>query len=434
MLVENRQMNVAMSSRIRRPFLLSLFLAALFVLLLALLGVPLYAEYQWRAAQAALREDRPGEARTRLETCLWILPKSIKLRLAAARAARLCGKPQEAEEHLSRVMKLQGGASEATQLEFLLMRAQTGEVDEVAAALFALIEKQHPESVVIFETIARAYMHELKYGPAFACLNRWISEQPDCAKAYHWRGWVLERLNKAKPAMGEYLRALELDPKLHAVRLRVAEMHLEDSNPPEAIPHLERLLAEQPGRADVKARLAQCRFLQGRHDEALELFEAAVVEMPNDAALLLHLAKLDLLRKDPARAETWLRRVLKNDPGDTEAHYNLVASLQQQGKREEAAKAAVQHEIKKVQLDKANKLLRDEAERATTDPETAQAIGAVLLELGQRRLGLNWLHEALKRDPKHRPTHRLLADYYEREGDPERTAAHRGQLPGGPSR
>jgi tetratricopeptide (TPR) repeat protein len=423
-----------MWARIRQRPWVATFALALVVFGGVAASLPIYASVQMSRAKEDLREGRPGEARRRLAVCQFVWPRSPEARLLAARAARLDGDFTQAEAHLNELKTIQNGASEASQLEFLLMRAQTGEVDEVAGPLFSLIEKQHPDSGLIFETIARAYMHRLRYGPAFACLNSWVREQPDCAKAYHWRGWVLERLNKAKPAMGEYLKALELDPTLHNVRLRVAEMHLEDSNPPEALPHLERLLAEQPGRADVKARLGQCRFLQGRHDEARELSEAAVLEMPNDATLLLQLAKLDLLRKEPARAETWLRRVLKNDPGDTEAHYNLVASLQQQGKREEAAAAAAFHEKQKVLLDKANKLLRDEAERETTDPETAHTIGTMLIELGQHRLGLHWLHEALKRDPRHGPTHRLLADVYQRQGQPEKAAWHRGQPAGSASR
>ena len=59
---------------------------------------------------------------------------------------------------------------------------------------------------------------------------------------------MLERLNNHKGAMDDYHRALELDPDLLPVRLRVAEMLLEDKQAPEALPHLERLMPAGPGR------------------------------------------------------------------------------------------------------------------------------------------------------------------------------------------
>ena len=59
----------------------------------------------------------------------------LALHLLAARAARLTADFEGAEAHLKRCLKLQQGATEATQLEFLLMRAQTGEEDVVAPAL-----------------------------------------------------------------------------------------------------------------------------------------------------------------------------------------------------------------------------------------------------------------------------------------------------------
>jgi tetratricopeptide (TPR) repeat protein len=119
-------------------------------------------------------------------------------------------------------------------------------------------------------------MSRFRYGPALACLNRWISVEPDAAKPYYWRAWVLERVNDHEGAIKDSLRALDLDPGLHSIRLRLAELYLKRSNPPEAARHLEQLSRELPDRPEVMARLGQCRFLQGKHGEARRLLEAAV--------------------------------------------------------------------------------------------------------------------------------------------------------------
>ncbi len=283
---------------------------------------------------------------------------------------------------------------------------------------------------MLLQTLARHYMHHLNYQPAFACLSRWIEEVPDSAKAYHWRGWVQERMNNAKRAMHDYTRALELDPELYPVRLRVAEILLEDNDPLAALPHLERLMKAHPDRPHVQARLGQCRMFQARHKEARRLLESAVAQLPHDVPLLTTLAKLEIQENRPAEAEQWLNQVLEVDPTDTEARYSLISALRLQGRTKEAESALAAYEKYKDVVNRINKLLREVAEQpgTGTDPATPSEIGALLLSVSRDRLGLHWLHQALQRDPTHAPTHKALAEYYEKKGEREQAAAHRSRL------
>src|SRR5207248_11285658 len=110
----------------------------------------LYAIRQWRAAQTALDEERPFEARDCLKFCLLVWPRSLEVNLLAARIARLTEKDLNvAESYLNRCLKLQNGATEAVQLEFLLLRVQGGEVDELAPILIDIVDKGHPEAPII---------------------------------------------------------------------------------------------------------------------------------------------------------------------------------------------------------------------------------------------------------------------------------------------
>src|SRR5205807_1493557 len=151
----------------------------------------------------------------------------------------------------------------------------------------------------------------------------WIEIRPDEAKPYQWRGWVLERLNRHKAAAQDYQRALALDPDLLPPRLRLAELLLQDKRVPDALPHLERLYRQAPDNPEVQAGLGICRFYQNRTKEARSLMEAAVVHLPKDPALLIHLARLDIQEGRAAQAERHLRQVLRTDPVDNEALYNL---------------------------------------------------------------------------------------------------------------
>jgi len=387
-----------------------------------------YAVREWRGAVAAIRDGRPADARKKLPLCLSVWPKDPDVHRLAARAARMSRDYPVAEEHLNICLKLEHGASEDTQLEFLLMRAQTGEVEEVAPLLFAYIERQHPDAPMILETISLVYMYHLRYGPAHFALNRWIDEFPDSARAHHYRGWVLERLNQPKLALDDYLRALDLKPDLDQVRVRVAEMHLEDKDPEKALPHLEIVLGRDPERSDALAALGRCRFLQGRHAEARQLLEAAAAKLPDNGPVLLDLARLDITDNQPARAEERLRRALALDPADTEARYVLVTALQFQNKQAEAVAELAEHERHKLLLERANHLLQEEARRPSRDPKVAFEIGSLLLQIRQEKQGLYWMDEALSWDPSHRPTHKALAEYFEQKGDEVRAAAHRRQL------
>jgi len=329
---------------------------------------------------------------------------------------------------LNQCLKLRKDDTDAVQLEFLLMRIQLNQVDEVAPALLACVENHHPETPLILETLAQAYMHNLRYGPALGCLNLWLQEAPETAQAYYWRGWVRERLNHAEGAFQDYQRGLELDPDHFPARLRVAEILLEKSNPPEALPHLERLLKQYPDRPEVLARLGQCRFLQGQPEEARRLLEAAVAKLPNDPVLLIYLAKLDLQEGRPARAEEWVRRVLRADPTDTEAQYTLIASLRGQGRHKEAKTALDQYQKDSAVLKRAYRLLQDEAESPTSDPAPLVEIGTVFIRAGQGRVGEYWLREALQRDPEYKPAHKALAEYLQSKGQRQEAAEHRRHL------
>ena len=411
---------------IRRPRT-TFAVAGFFLAASATFGV-WYVRHQWQAAREALVADRPDEARSRLAICLAIWPQDAEVRVLAARAARLSGDLTAAEDHLNRCLKLRGGATEAVQLEFLLLRVQTGDLDEVERPLIETVERKHPDSPHILETLAKAYMRRLRYRPAYACLSRWIELRPDAAKPYLLRGWVLERLNHPKPAMQDYLKALESDPDLIPVRLRVAEMLLEDNLASEALPHLEQLHRQAPDLPQVQARLGMCRFLQGQPAEARRLMEAAVIHLPDDPVLLIHLARLDLGEGRYTEAEQRLRRVLQSDPSDTEAWFNLFSVLRLLDRPNESAAALKEYERNKVLVDRSNKLLKDVADTPTGGPDDYSELGETLIQIGKDQHGLYWLERALERDPGHQRSHRALAAYYEKKGDATNAASHRRQV------
>jgi tetratricopeptide (TPR) repeat protein len=276
-----------------------------------------YGLHEWHAAERALRENRLEEARRRLEVCRRLWPRSVRVHLLLARAARLSGEVRQAEALLNQCLKLEKGPQDDIQLEFLLLRVQMGEEDEVAHSLLNCVEHHHPETLLILETLTQAYLRNLRLGPALNCLNRWVQEAPDTAKPYQLRGWVLERLNNHTAALKDYHRALDLEPGLLPVRLRLVEILLEKANVDGALAHLDKLREQAPERPEVQARLGQLRLLQGQRAEARRLLEGAEPHLPQDVLLLIDLGKLELQEGRPEKAEAYFRRALRVDPTDT---------------------------------------------------------------------------------------------------------------------
>jgi Tfp pilus assembly protein PilF len=410
-----------------RPKTMSIVLIIL-VLMGTGTGFYAFALSQWEAAQGAVRESRFEDAKSHLAFCLAIWPRSVQVHILAARAARLKGEFSEAEAYLNQCLKLEHGATEPVQVEFLLMRVQRGEEDAVASELLLRVDDGSPESPLILETLARAYMFHLRYGIAYMCLTRWMDAAPSSAEPLRLRGFVSERLSDWEAAMADYKRALELDPTLVPVRLRLAEMCMEKSNPLEAQSHLDLLTIQFPDRPDVMARLGQCRFLQGNSEEARRLLEAAVEHMPNDAAVLVYLSRLEMQEGHPAKAESWLRHALEVDPTDAEARFSLVAALQSQDRWDEANATLEQHRKDSALLRRVSQVLKQEADgKPSDDPDALCEVGAAFLGTNER-VGLYWLRRALERNPEHQPTHKVLAEHYESKGEPEKAAVHRARL------
>jgi Flp pilus assembly protein TadD len=408
-------------------FLVKVVVIGPLLLLCAAGGVGGYALHCWNSARKEVAEYRIDEAQKHIRFLLFLRPNNIPLHLLAARAARLNGDFDEAEKHLTKCLKLAKGSTDKIQIEFLLMRVQRGEEDEVAGELIQYVEADHSESALILETLARAYMRNLRSGTAFTCLSRWMQLEPDNYQPYEWRGWVLEKLNDWGGAIEDYTQALKLNSECTSARLRLAELQMEHSNIEEAALNLEQLAKQFPDRADIKARLGQCRFIQG-NDDARSLLEDAVKEMPNDHALLNHLAKLEMQAGNYVKAEAWLRHALKVETTDTEARFNLVSCLQQAGHMKEADGEMDRYRKDTAMLNRVSRILQSDAEHPTNDPDALHEVGAAFLDSGNTRVGLWWLNRVLRLDPAHQAAHKTLAEYYESQGDKENAAQHRRQV------
>src|SRR5262249_59879781 len=108
------------------------------------------------AARQAVDEDRLDNARQHIDQALRLRLPWDSTNLLAARIARLQGAYSEAEQYLSRFGQ-RGEMSAPLRLEWLLLRCQRGEVDELAPELLAAVDRPHPDSPALLEPRAAGY-------------------------------------------------------------------------------------------------------------------------------------------------------------------------------------------------------------------------------------------------------------------------------------
>src|SRR5262249_3651167 len=282
------------------------------------------------------------------------------------------------------------------QLEWLLLRCQRGEVDELAPGLLAAVDRHHPESPAILEALASVYLRQVRYPEALRCLDRWLELAPDSVRALHWHRSVSTQLDHRGQALSDYERVLELQPGRAAVRLRLAQILVESSRHPEAVPHLERLQAEQPDNPDMLVALARCRVVEARVDEARALLDAVLAAHPDHFDALFQRGKVEMESSNYPEAEGWLRQALARSPRDPEARYALHLCLRAQPNRErEAQEELARWEQERQAQTRLTRLLRTELDRQPNNADLAAEAGELLLQAGEDQRGLYWLHRAL---------------------------------------
>jgi tetratricopeptide (TPR) repeat protein len=393
------------------------------------LALHLLATHRFAEAQAALKIGQPGEARARLRLCLRVWPRSVASHLLAARIERADSNYPEAERFLKEATRLQGGPSDATQLEWVLLRAQGGGLEEVESGLWNCVQNDHPETTEVLATLARSYMGNWQYQMAHLCLDLWLERQADAAQAYYWRGWIRERLNKLEKALEDYRKAVELDPDRWLARRRLVHLAVTLNKTPEARTHLDVLLHDHA--EDIEVQLANVLVTdqEGETEEAIRLLDALIAAQPEYLSALTLRARLERNRGRARESEKWARLALKQRASDLEALYQLGRALNQQpGRQKEAAEVDARHEKLAETWQHLHELLNGRAARFRHDANVLSQVGVLLLEVGEDDAGVRWLERALAENPHHRETHEALAGYYERRQQPDRAAYHRTAL------
>jgi predicted Zn-dependent protease len=268
-------------------------------------------------------------------------------------------------------------------------------------------------------------MAEFRMIEAQGLAEKWIQLRPESAAAWAQHGEILVRRLRKAEAVTALREAVRLDPNGRRTRMSLARMLIETrQSPAEAAEHLEWLREKEPKNPEVAVLTAMCREAQGRPDEAAAILDRLIAENARDAKAHYHRGRLELNRGQAAAAAPHLRRAAELDPSDPEILNSLLLCVQQVGTPAEIREVEERWKRCDADLKRVTDLARL-ISASPRNPDLRREMGELFLRNGREREGIRWLESALREQSDHVPTHRLLADYYERIGEETLAEHHR---------
>ena len=161
-----------------------------------------------------------------------------------------------------------------------------------------------------------------------------------------------------KGAVAAFERVIEIEPEYPDGPVNVARALLQEGDVAGAIPYLERAIALEPRLARAHFFLGTARKTFGAYDEALAHLEIAREQYPRDRVVLGQIGRIQFLDRRFEEAIVTFEEVLRIDPEDLQAHYNLMLAHRGAGDVEAARRAQTFYERFKA----------DEAAQAITGP------------------------------------------------------------------
>lgn len=216
-----------------------------------------------------------------------------------------------------------------------------GAIEEFKLSLLA-----DENNAVARNSLGICYAQLNRFGEAVRQFEQVIASDPEDTMALYNLGWARQRLGDFKKAGEAYRTCLKYDPNHVFSLIRLGNLAERDKNPDAAAEfYLEA--SRLPGGEPLTMRhLARLALARGEDQDAREYLHLALNANHNDAQAMHMLARLYLdIGEDPQIAEVLARQSSALMPGKQEYWDLLVRSLEEQGKDEEAAKAAARGDV-----------------------------------------------------------------------------------------
>lgn len=383
-----------------------------------------------REARQAFREGRLDDAETALNDWLHARPRSAEAHFLKARVLFGQKRFEDVSAELERARALGYPELPIERIDGLLMALSGRSVQAEPLLAHVLTARPGTPDPEVDEALARILLSSYKIKEAAVLLERWRRDAPEDPRPYLWQTEVDVRLGAdTDVTAAHYREALRRDPTLDEARLGLAETLREGHLNEEAARAYDDYIAHKPEDPAGHIGAGRNALEQGQLDQAAQHLERALKLDPDNTKALREMARVELQQGAFEAALQRLDRALKLDPFDRELWHARGLTLARLGRTDEAREAQ-QHASQLRQDESHLNEVRERLLRSPNDPELQYEIARWMFEHGHDDGGLQWARRVLSVHPGHPPTCRLLADYYDRNGEPGRANYYRLQAGG----
>ncbi len=241
-------------------------------------------------------------------------------------------------------------------LELVGLYNQDSDLDAAASVISAL-RKADPENPEVLYAAYRTYA-DLS-GLSMLELSM---VAPDSAQMHQLLAHEETREGNTNGAIGQYRKAIAIDPRLPGVQFELAEL-LDTSQDPairkEAVEEYRAAIEVNPQDEKALCRLGEIAIQQGDLKQAYADFSKAVALQPGDADAKLWLAKALIEMNQPDKALPLLEASVQLEPTDATAHYRLATLYKRVGRTEDAKRELELYEKYKDMKEKLRVLYKD---------------------------------------------------------------------------
>jgi predicted Zn-dependent protease len=289
-----------------------------------------------------------------------------------------------------------------------------------AEPLLLRVAQRHPDDLAVVKQLALGYLAANRLAEAEPYFSRWCEAAgPGDVEPYKQRLVLWRRWHRIQNLPDDARRVLEREPDNRQLRQQLALWLFTIGQFAEAEHECQRLLRASPEDPWILLLQAGLHQRQGRLAAATALADRLVRDRPNFTEAVVLRATLYLDGDQPGEAIPLLRRAAAvQGPHRREALYQLSAALARTGQTEEAqrvmAEARSLHEMEFW----SESDIRD-------NPNMQVRLAEELLNAGQLDNAFRLLTKLVQQDPNCAAAHRLLATYYDKQGQPERAVDHR---------
>jgi tetratricopeptide (TPR) repeat protein len=241
-------------------------------------------------------------------------------------------------------------------LELLSLYTQSGDVEQ-AGSLVAQLRKAAPENPEVLYAAYRTYSDLA--GESMLALSL---AAPDSAQMHQLLAHEDSRQGNTNAAVGQFRKAIAIDPHLPGVHFELAELLASSQDPAlkkEAEQEYRTALVDNPQDEKAILRLAEIDAQKGNIQRSAEQYAKAVELQPADADAKLGLAKVLTDMGQPEKALPLLERAVQLEPTNATAHYRLGTLYRKNGRTEDAKKEMELYKKYKDMKDKLGTLYKE---------------------------------------------------------------------------